>query len=295
MIPCSVDASLEHRPIANWIIFGSLILVFIIKSRLPEATVEPFALHNWDILGLFTHNWLHKNIVHFILNLLFLWPFGNAVCGKIGSKYYLAVFLGFNLAGGIIHAVFSDIPAVAPCAAICAIVGMYLVFFPENTMSCFFLLPRPIFFDVPGGFIVFIWFVADLVTTFWGVQAVTYPVHILSFAGGLGIAVLMLKKKWILMAKDEKSILQMLGLEKEQIQELIAEDKTEGPAQAGGKDKPTAGPEEKVEKPQLKPQASVIRFDCPCGRQIKVPAEYAGRTGRCPQCKKPVKIPHKSI
>jgi len=301
VIPYSVDASLDHRPVVNWIAFGGIILAFIVKTRVPAGAIEPFVLQNWSLLGLIAHSWLHINPVHWVLNLLFLWPFGNAVCGKIGNWRYLAVFLGFNLAGGILHAAFSNNPAVAPCAAIAGLVGMYLVFFPENTIGCFFLFPRPMLFDVPGGFIVFVWFVADLVTYFWGVQAVNYCVHILAFAGGAALAILMLRKKWIIAERDEKTLLQMLKIEK-QPQEPEAEQKKEPKGQVTEKTRkpqpqqiqqqPQApGP---VKKPSAQPPDNIICFSCDCGRSIKVPAEYAGRVGRCPACKNRLRIPQKS-
>jgi len=37
---------------------------------------------------------------------------------------------------------------------------------------------------------------------------------------------------------------------------------------------------------------SLIQFSCSfCGRQIKMPREYAGRKGKCPQCKSVLVVP----
>lgn len=289
MIPYSVDASLDERPVVNWLAFGGLIVAFIIRSKVAAEAIEPFALSGWNISGLIVHSWLHVNLVQLVVSLLFLWPFGNAVCGKIGNKRYLAFFLGFNLLGGILHVIFSDNPAVAPCAAIAAVVGMYLVFFPENTISCFFLLPRPTTFDIPGGFIIFVWFAADLLMSLWGIEAVSYFVHIFCFAGGGGLAVLMLKKGWVAMAKDEKSLLQMLKLEPVPAEEEPADQQQGGAASAEveAADEPTA----REVSPEAAAESTVISFVCQCGRSIKVPAEYAGRMGRCPACKLRVRIP----
>jgi hypothetical protein len=35
----------------------------------------------------------------------------------------------------------------------------------------------------------------------------------------------------------------------------------------------------------------LIRFTCGCGKKLRVPAHYAGRTGKCPQCGTKLKIP----
>ena len=171
MIPYAADVPFDRRPIANWLIFGTLILVFLIQCKVGFVAdagakaagfwdrlvlifllgrkvsggyVERLLLHRWGILGIFVHNWLHPNSFQLMVNLLFLWPLGNAVCSKIGSKNYLRIFLGFCLVGGIIHLLISGRPAAGPSVAICAVAGMYLVFFPENPVSCFFIFPRPI-------------------------------------------------------------------------------------------------------------------------------------------------------
>ena len=34
-----------------------------------------------------------------------------------------------------------------------------------------------------------------------------------------------------------------------------------------------------------------IRVKCNCGRVLKIPAKYAGKKGRCPNCSKKISIP----
>jgi membrane associated rhomboid family serine protease len=142
VIPYKVDTLFDYRPIANWLIFGVLILVFALQvltsekkavEKRPLDTIEApvealeapltevkvteeeveepavrgpmsvFVLESWGITGLLGYNWLHSNVIQLIANLLFLWPLGNAVCSKIGNKAYPAVYLGLGLLGGIIH------------------------------------------------------------------------------------------------------------------------------------------------------------------------------------------------
>jgi DNA-directed RNA polymerase subunit RPC12/RpoP len=38
-------------------------------------------------------------------------------------------------------------------------------------------------------------------------------------------------------------------------------------------------------------QDGFIRFVCPCGKKLKMPAHYAGRSGKCPQCGAQLRIP----
>ena len=76
------------------------------KKQAVTGPMARFALNGWGI-GLFTYIWLHggvlKGTVRLIGNLIFLWPFGNAVCAKLGNKLYLLVYLGFGLLAGVTH------------------------------------------------------------------------------------------------------------------------------------------------------------------------------------------------
>ncbi len=309
MIPYAVDASFDRRPVANWLIFGGLVLVFAIQLkvtgqlRVTAEQVKSFALYGWGI-GLLSHNWLHANVIQLVANLLFLWPFGNALCAKIGSKQYLGVYLGLCLLGGIIHLLLGALlaiygvevsPAFGPAVAINGIVGMYLVFFPENTISCFFLVPHPVTFDIAGYFFIAVWFIVDILVVLFHVPSVTYLAHIMGFGAGIGLAVLMLKKKWVVMEKDEKSLLDVLKRAEQEV-----------PAEEEGKSKDTGAAEKVPEKPSVEkaaperavmeaeePKDEFIRFYCQCGKKIKVPKEHAGAMGLCPRCKRQVKVPER--
>ncbi len=191
------------------------------KEEEPAVTgpTARFLLNGWGV-GLFTYNWLHgvglKGLVRVILNLVFLWPFGNAVCAKLGNKLYPPIYLGFGLLAGVIHLLIGAGPAVGAGAIICGIVGIYIVLFPEDTMSCFVLLPRPMAVSVSGCWMVVLWFVLDLLEALSSGHSVTYFAHILCAGSGVGLAILMLKKNWIVMESDEKSLLQMFSKKEEE-------------------------------------------------------------------------------
>lgn len=236
LIPISVDAVFERRPVVNWVVLGVLVIVFALqlvtaekqKKKAPPigedleklqldkkklvqerfadepAVTGPmsrFVLKKWGTLGLLSYSWLHPNIVRFLGNLLFLWVFGNAVCSKMGGKIYLPVYLGLGLVTGVIHVLFSSSEAVGACGAISGIVGMYIVFFPENAVNCYALLPRPMPVSLSGMWMVLLWFVFDIVETAMGGQSGVYWSHIGGLGIGAGLAVLMLEKKWVSMEK----------------------------------------------------------------------------------------------
>lgn len=293
-IPYHVDAPYDHRPVMHWLILLGVIVGFILVLKVPEQ-IGRFGLDGWGI-GLVTYSWLHVYIVHLIGNVLFLWPFGNAVCSKIGNGAYLLVYLLFGVLGGAIHILFGGAAAFGAGVAINGVVGMYIVFFPENSISCFFFLPRPMSASIMGYWVILVWIIFDIFAALHGVRGVTYVSHIFGLTAGFGLAVLMLKRKWVVMERDEKSLLQKLSREKEEAEEEKKEKEKEK------KDTGVVDKEKKaVEKEILAGESAVskaekskdefIRFSCQCGKKIKVPKEYSGRSGRCPRCKRTVQVP----
>jgi membrane associated rhomboid family serine protease len=276
------------------------------KKQTVTGPMARFALNGWGI-GLFTYIWLHggvlKGTVRLIGNLIFLWPFGNAVCAKLGNKLYLLVYLGFGLLAGVIHLILSSEAAIGACGVISGIVGIYIVLFPEDTISCFFLFPRPMAVSISGYWVVALWFVFDFLEAGLGGPGTTYCAHILCVGAGAGLAVLMLKKKWLVMESDEKSLLQMLSRkekeeekgkeeggkkgEKEEKKDLEAVEK-----QLKTADREKAEPKKTVPEAE-KPEDDFVRFRCECGHRIKLYKKDAGKTGRCPKCLRWVEAPRK--
>jgi len=308
-IPYSVDVPFNHRPVMNWLITLALVLIFVaqihaVSGQLDQGvslqdavrnTIERFALKGWGLTGLFGHMWLHGGILHLLGNLIFLWLFGNAVCSKIGNLVYLPVYVGLGLIAGLSHMIFSSGPVIGASGAINGIVGMYVVFFPENLISCFFwLLYRPITFSVSSYWMILLWFAFDIWGAVHGSQGVAYVAHVGGFLAGFSLAVLMLKTKWIVMERDEKSLLQMLSTRKE-----TAHDGFRASPPPWQQRWEQAQSEAEVRQPTpeepARPTKSYIRFDCRCGQRIKVAAAHAGQIGRCPKCRVPIKIPEPGV
>jgi membrane associated rhomboid family serine protease len=291
------------------------------KKQAVTGPMARFALNGWGI-GLFTYIWLHggvaRGVVRVIVNLIFLWPFGNAVCSKLGNKLYLLIYLGFGLLAGVTHLLLGAGPAVGACGVISGIVGMYIVLFPENSISCFFLLPRPMAASISGYWVVLLWFILDIFEVGVGGQSTTYCAHILCVGAGFGLAVLMLKKKWLVMESDEKSLLQMLSRKEKEDLSFVASAKKE--EKEGGKkgekekkkdlgavekqlktaDREKAEPNpvrdalrQKTVPEAEKPEDDFVRFRCECGHRIKVHKRDAGKAGRCPKCLRWVEAPRK--
>lgn len=305
-IPYRVDVPFNYRPVMNWIVVALVIFIFAIQiveanqvrnrqmslvEYKENSITTQYLLDGWSIKGLFGHMWLHGGLLHLVGNLIFLWLFGNAVCSKIGNLYYLPVYVFLGLVAGISHLLFSDIPILGASGAINGIVGMYLVFFPENSISCFFfLLFRPVWFTVRSFWMILMWFAFDILGAMRGAGGVAYLAHIGGFVAGIGLAILMLRTKMIVMERDETSILKLLGLENKDKSTERRGDLTPWQQEWDNIDSKETKEETIIPEPDEKPEP-YIRLRCRCGQRVKILSQYAGKIGRCPKCSAKWRIP----
>jgi membrane associated rhomboid family serine protease len=275
--------------------------------------IRPYILDGLTLKGLFGHMWLHGGILHLLGNMLFLWIFGNAICAKIGNLRYIPVYIGLGLIAGVSHLVFAGGSVLGASGAINGIVGMFLVLFPQNEITCYFILfIKPREFSVSSAWMILFWLVFDIWGAMQGGGQVAYFAHLGGFAGGVVLAILMLKFKILTMERYEKSLLQII----EEYRHPPAVD--ESPKgyysflNATANEQPelplvpippvpfvpktiSVEPPEQPEKIPLEPQIhkdEFIRFACSCGKRLKMPAKYAGKTGKCPKCNARLKIPN---
>ena len=306
-IPYSVDVPFDRRPVTNWLICAIVLLVFFfqIKAVLnqpvhpfttqqdSQQAIGRFVLDGWRITGLFGHMWIHGGIFHLFGNLIFLWLFGNAVCSKIGNILYAPVYIVLGLFAAISHLLFSGAPAVGASGAINGIVGMYLVFFPQNSISCFiFMFLRLITFSVSGYRLILLWFVFDVIGAVSGRPGVAYFAHIGGFMCGFGAALIMLKYELVEMHNDEKSLLQILWGKKTKIAKESPRDLPLWLQKL--KSEENVNPTPRILQKPKKKYIPYIRFSCRCGQNLKIAGSYIGRTVKCPKCSSPVIVPDTS-
>jgi membrane associated rhomboid family serine protease len=316
------------RPTVQRMIPGDFKEQFIKQAILEEyfvwGQVRPFILTGWTLKGFFGHIWLHGGIIHLLGNMLFLWIFGNAVCAKIGNFKYLPIYLGLGVVAGISQLVFGGRGAIGASGAINGIVGMFLVFFPANEITCYFcmillLSPYVKEFCLSSYWMILFWLVFDIWGAMQGGGGIAYFAHLGGFAGGVIIAILMLKFKIVTMERYEKSLLQI-------IDEYLhpPREEEEKPQYAGYLEMIQKQAEQQAQPAELRtipldplpiplelppvplaqptispapapagPKDDFIRFTCSCGKRLKMPSKFAGKTGKCPNCNARLRIPDK--
>ena len=292
--PYRVDVPHEHRPVMNWAIVAGVMLVFWFQITDPTI-VRRYWLDGWGIRGLLGSIWLHAGPLHLLGNSLYLWVFGNAVCSKLGNLGYLPAYVALGVAGGVGHLLFDGGPAIGASGAISGVIGMHLVLFPENSISCVFLwwfLPhRPLWFSFRSFWFILPWFALNIYGALYGTARVAYCAHIGGFAAGVGLAFLLLKTGDIRVERYERSILGLLGLGGKKAEPTPSMgDRTRWQRKWEIDARMKALQETSPVEPE-EVAAEFIRFNCDCGQPIKVSAQHAGRIGRCPKCTDRVNIP----
>jgi len=289
-----------------------IIKKIILRQYYLWGEIRPYMLDGLALKGLFGHMWLHGGILHLLGNMLFLWIFGNAICAKIGNLRYIPVYIGMGLIAAFSHLIFTGGSMLGASGAINGIVGMFLVLFPQNEITCYFVYFAVKQFNVSSGWVILFWLVFDIWGAMQGGGRVAYFAHLGGFAGGVALAILMLKYKMLTMERYEKSLLQI-------IEEYRHPAEAESPSRyydylgATANERPELPlvpippvpfepktvsfdpPEQpQPEKIPLKPQITkdeFIRFACSCGKRLKMPAKFAGKAGKCPQCNSRLTIP----
>jgi hypothetical protein len=96
---------------------------------------------------------------------------------------------------------------------------------------------------------------------------------------GFGLGILLLKTRRIAMERHERSILDLLGLEKRAKTPVTKGDRTSRQQKRENQESKEAELEQ------------FVRFKCNCGQRIKVSRQYMGRTWGCPKCSSQLRIP----
>ena len=302
LIPYKVDVPMSRRPIANYLIIVVTVVFFFLCTR---GVVSKEAANSM-VLGASTRGWLghlllHDGLWHLLGNMLFLWVFGNAVCAKIGNVPYLALYLALGLAAAATHMHFDGDPAVGASGAINGIIGVFLIWYPVNTVSCFYYVLYFLrTFTVRAFWMILLWLAFDIFGAVFSTGRIAYHAHLGGFFAGAAIGVTLLLARWIEMGYWEKSLLVVLHLTRDP--ERLRRPSYQMPAPASGAQDALGAPraagwggpparDGHIAAGPASPAGSGIRFQCRCGRDLMASRYHAGRQTRCPYCNTPIRIP----
>lgn len=298
LIPYQVDVPMSRRPIANYVIIGVTVVFFFLCSRgvVSKETADSM------VLGASTRGWLghlllHGGLWHLFGNMVFLWVFGNAICARIGNLCYLPLYLALGLAAAATHMHFDGALAVGASGAINGIVGVFLVWYPLNSVSCFYwIFFRPGTFSISSIWVILLWLGFDVLGAMLTPGRIAYHAHLGGFLAGAVVGVVLLLTRWIETDHGEKSLLVLLHLAKDP--ERLRRSSYQMPAPASGAyHAPATGrgdssaTDGRIPAGPASPAGSGIRFQCQCGRDLMASRIHAGMETRCPYCNTRIRIP----
>jgi len=218
IIPYELDVPLARKPMANKALIAVTVAVFLLEIpyRKDLYALLQYAMTGWDNpIGWFTSIFLHGGIIHLVGNMIFLWQFGNAICSKVGNAACVPIYIALGLAAGFAHLLCDGQPAIGSSGAIFGLVGMYVVFFPLNRISCFyFIFVRAGSFTVAGYWIILYWVAWSILGAMMRFDNVGYWAHLGGFAAGLAGGIALLKLDIVTMEPDEISLLQAVKFDR---------------------------------------------------------------------------------
>ncbi len=209
MIPLRDEIPTRRVPIVNYALIAVNVLVYLFQSMLgpqEQTLVYEFALIPFqftsgislgDITDIFTSMFMHAGLAHIGGNMLYLWIFGDNVEDRMGRGRYIVFYLIGGVVASLAH-IFtnpgSQIPTVGASGAIGAVLGAYLVLYPQSRVLT--LIPLGFFIRLsmlPAALVLGLWFVLQFfsgVISLGGpdVGGVAFWAHIGGFLTGVVMA-----------------------------------------------------------------------------------------------------------
>jgi membrane associated rhomboid family serine protease len=162
-----------HFPLFSYSFIAFNILFFVLQLQFPDnlvcslGAIPSEVRTGQDLYAVITSMFMHGGWWHLIGNMAFLWVFADNVEATIGNSRFFLFYLGGGIAAVLAHTYFSDYTDAALCCAPCgdgtpctgglpvcglftpmvgasgaisALLGAYLVMFPQSRIKLLFLV-----------------------------------------------------------------------------------------------------------------------------------------------------------
>jgi membrane associated rhomboid family serine protease len=204
MIPLS-DASrrVHHFPVVTILIVAANAFTFMLELLYGDAFIYKFSLvpanivAGRDLYTILTAMFMHQGWMHILGNMVFFWAFGPEIEDVMGPMRYATFYLLGGLAATFAQVIIdptSTIPNLGASGAIAAVMGGFLITFPQDRIRTLFFLGwfiRVTF--VPAIVLIGLWFALQLVSELGSLVTVqsggvAYMAHIGGILFGIVVA-----------------------------------------------------------------------------------------------------------
>jgi len=161
-----------------------------------------------SIYTLFTQMFVHADLVHVALNMLFLYLIGMPLEARIGKKRFVVIYLIAGVFGALLQSLFETanplILMLGASGAISGAMGAMLLLYPRDEIPMFL---GPIFMQrVPVWASVLTWLgIQIFYQIFYANSAVAYAAHIGGFASGMIVAQLVASRGKVAVKVERKA------------------------------------------------------------------------------------------
>ncbi|MGZ5006553.1 MAG: rhomboid family intramembrane serine protease [Methylobacter sp.] len=220
MIPIRDTAPCHSKPLVTWAIMAICIIVFVTMKLMPDQlsyrflnlygmvpiryTNPYYGLPFDGYLSFLTSLFLHGNWLHLIMNMWFLWIFGDNVEDRMGRLPFLIFYLICGLLATFLQWLFDPnltIPVVGASGAIAGVLAAYFFLYPlERVILWIPIFFLPIVIHVPAIAFLGLWVLIQLYSAttamlFGGVAVdVAWWAHLGGFVAGSVLYKLFLRK-----------------------------------------------------------------------------------------------------
>ena len=191
--------------IFSYLIIVTNIIVFIQSITQPDSYMQliqtyglvPAEIVNGEnLISLITSMFLHADILHVGINMLFLLVSGDAVERELGNFRFLGMYLACGIIAGLFHAYLnpaSTIPTIGASGAIFGVLAAFAILFPFRwLLHLFGFIPIP----MPAIIFVFITILTETAYVSSGIlENVAHTAHVGGFLAGVFITLLFVPKK----------------------------------------------------------------------------------------------------
>lgn len=186
--------------VVTYLLIAVNILVFSVELSDPvyyNYLVENYGLipvhvmEGRDLFTLVTSLFLHANLLHLGLNMLFLLITGDGCERAMGSFRFLVFYLACGVLSGLFHTYLnsiSSIPTIGASGAIFGVLAAFAILFPFRWLiSLFGLIPVP----VPAIIFVFLTVLIETAYVASGVvENIAHTAHLGGFLAGVFLTLL---------------------------------------------------------------------------------------------------------
>jgi membrane associated rhomboid family serine protease len=221
MIPVRDDVPALSRPVVMYLIIAANVLVFLYMAALGPrgimGVVTSFGVVPTEFTRspseagileasptLLTAVFLHGGLLHLLVNMWYLWIFGDNVEDRMGHGKFLLFYLAGGVVANLAHIALnpaSPIPSIGASGAVAAVLGAYLVLFPGARIITIVPFIFVFAIQLPAGLVLGVWFILQLWSGLGAIGVngtaggIAYWAHIGGFVFGLVIVRLLAPRR----------------------------------------------------------------------------------------------------